>query len=405
MTTFDVAVVGLGAVGSALACRLARDGMSVVGFDAFHPPHDRGSSHGETRLTRLANGEGDAYAPLAQRSAEIWRDLEEESGEMLLVRCGAVIIANPDHQAERIVRRNFLRETQAVAERFGITHEVLSADELRHRFPQFSVSDDDLAYFEPGAGYLRPEACIAVQLELARRAGATLRLGCRIRAVADQGGCVRLSTDDGSVSAGVAAICAGPWAGQLLGAPFDAALAPYRQTLHWFEVGDDMAEAWRHGPVFTWSHGTGAGDFFYGFPCLPGARGVKVGTESFGASSDPETPARIDPDAARRSFDRHLNGRLVGLRTEGAVSMSCLYTVTRDFHFAVGPIQDGSNLWLVSACSGHGFKHAPAVAEAIAARLGGREPAADLSAFDPARLFRAPPDIGTATPSGGASAR
>ncbi len=386
MSSFDVAVVGLGAAGSSLVRSLALDGISTIGFDQFHPPHEIGSSHGETRLTRVANGEGDVYAPMALRSIEIWRELEQETGEELFVECGAIIISNPDQVAERIVRKNFLRETQSVAERFGIPHEILDAEEIRYRFPHFGISDSDRAYYEPGAGYLKPELCISTQLAAAQRIGASLRFGTKVQSIEGRGGGVVITTNDESLEVGRVAVCAGPWAGELLGPPFLAALKPYRQTLHWFPIDGEYKEAWQAGPAFTWPHGTGSGDFFYGFPYLPSTGFAKVGTEGFAATTHPDLSLSIDQNAAWQVFERHLRGRLLGLHPTGAVSKSCQYTVTSDFQFVIDHHPDNENIWIISACSGHGFKHSPAVGEAVAALLNRVEPSVDLSGFALDRL-------------------
>ena len=386
MSSFDVAVVGLGAAGSSLIRSLALDGISTVGFDQFHPPHEMGSSHGETRLTRVANGEGDIYAPMALRSMEIWRELEQETGEELFVGCGAIIIANPDQVAERIVRKNFLRETQSVAERFGIPHEMLDAEEIRYRFPHFGISDSDRAYYEPGAGYLKPELCISAQLATARRVGASLRFGTKVESIEGRDGGVVINTNDESLEVGSVAVCAGPWAGELLGPPFSEALKPYRQTLHWFPIDGEYREAWLAGPAFTWPHGTGSGDFFYGFPYLPCTGFAKVGTEGFAATTHPDLSVSIDQNAAGQVFERHLSGRLLGLHPTGAFSKSCQYTVTSDFQFAIDRHPDSENIWIVSACSGHGFKHSPAVGEAVATLMNRGKPHFDLSGFTLDRL-------------------
>lgn len=381
MTSFDVAVVGLGASGSSVVRSLALEGVSAVGFDQFYPPHVMGSSHGETRLTRYANGEGDAYAPMVHRSMEIWRDLEEESREELFVECGAIIIADPDQVANRIVRKNFLRETQAVAERFGIPHEILNAKEIRYRFPHFSVTDVDQGYYEPAAGYLKPELCISVQLTAAQRAGAVLRLGTKVQSVETRGKRVVVVTDTESYEVKTVIICSGPWAEELLGPMFFGVLKPYRQTLHWFPIDDKYLKAWLAGPAFTWPHGSEAGDFFYGFPSLPSTGFAKVGAEGFEASTHPDVPVSIDGDAAQKIFERQLSGRLSGLYASGAVSKSCQYTVTKDFQFAIGRHPCEENIWIVSPCSGHGFKHSPAVGESVAALIAGRKPSVDLSDF------------------------
>ena len=172
---YDAIVVGLGAVGAATLYQLARRGARVLGIDRFAPPHDQGSSHGESRITRLAIGEGDAYVPLVQRSHAIWRELEARTGRPILTQTGGLVLAPRDGAADHHGKPDFVRRTIACAQRFGIAHEVLDADGIRARFPQFHLQHDEIGYYEPEAGFLRPEQAIAAQLEAAVACGATVR--------------------------------------------------------------------------------------------------------------------------------------------------------------------------------------------------------------------------------------
>ena len=147
---FDTIVIGLGAVGSACLYQLAKRGQRVLGIDRFAPPHAMGSSHGETRITRQAIGEGDAYMPLVKRSHEIWREVETGTGAELLVQCGALILADRNSAANHHGKGDFVRRTIAAAERFGILHEVLDAAEIRARYPQLGLAGNELGYSEPG---------------------------------------------------------------------------------------------------------------------------------------------------------------------------------------------------------------------------------------------------------------
>src|SRR5574340_773134 len=160
-------------MGSAALYHLARRGARVAGIDRFSPPHAFGSSHGDTRITRLAIGEGEHYTPLALRSHELWRELEAETGEELLTACGGLVLSSGSATSHTHVE-NFFDNTLAAARRFGIAHEMLDAAEIRRRFPPFRVADGERGYLERDAGLLRPERCIAACLRAARRRGATL---------------------------------------------------------------------------------------------------------------------------------------------------------------------------------------------------------------------------------------
>ncbi|MBU1305408.1 MAG: N-methyl-L-tryptophan oxidase, partial [Alphaproteobacteria bacterium] len=313
MSHFDIAIVGLGAMGSASLYQLAKSGAKVVGIDRFAPPHAHGSTHGETRITRCAIGEGEALVPLALRSHEIWREIEAETGADLLRQTGSLIISKPDDTAQRPGRTGFLDRSIAAARRFGIDHEVLSSADIRRRFPNFQPDDDEIGYFEPGGGYLRVEACVAANLELAQRHGATLQLGCTVQSIEADGAGVHIRTDQGDVLADRVAVSVGAWAGQLLGPPFEAVLKPTRQVMHWFEIEPKSLEAWRHSPVFMWPHGDREDGFFYGFPSIDGVS-MKTADEYYGAAADPDAIDReVPPAESERLYREHLAGRIAGL--------------------------------------------------------------------------------------------
>lgn len=385
--TYDVAVIGLGAMGSAALYQLAARGARVIGVDRFVPPHAFGSSHGETRITRQAIGEGEAYVPLALRSHALWREIEAATGERLLRESGCLIISDPEDEAERPGRTGFLRRTFAAAKQFAIAHERLDAQAIRRRFPQFLVRDGDEAYFEPGGGYVLPERCIAAQLRLAQAHSARFRPGLTVLSIEQGAGAVRIETTEGAILAATAIVAAGAWAPRLLGAPFDRLLKPARQTLHWFAVDDAFADAWRRGPTFIWAHGADADDFFYGFPALSGA--VKTASEYYGGPVDPD---RYDREAAPREsarmFETHLRGRLAGVSDRRLRAATCLYTATADSAFLIDRHPRADRILVVSPCSGHGFKHSAAIGEAAAQIALDGASAIDLSAFALARLLR-----------------
>lgn len=364
--TFDIAVIGLGAMGSATLHQLAKRGLKVVGIDRFHPPHDQGSTHGETRITRQGIGEGEAYVPLALRAHEIWREMEAETGKSLLHAVGALIVSRPEDMVERPGRTGFLQRSIQAAKRFGIAHEVIGADEVRRRYPNILPSGDEVAYFEPGGGYLDPEACVAANLDLAARYGASLLPGTRVTGIESRTGGIEITIADGRISAGQAIVSAGAWAGPLLGAPFASRLKPTRQVMHWFSIAPDMAQAWRRSPVFMWPHGDGGDDFFYGFPSRDGVS-FKTADEYYGPASDPDRIERLVEQAdSQRMFEAHLKGRLAGVDGTCLKAVTCLYTATEDSRFLIDRHPDMPGVIAVSPCSGHGFKHSAAIGEAVA---------------------------------------
>mgnify|MGYP000476324571 CR=1 FL=1 len=200
-------------MGAATLYQLARRGVRAIGFDRFTPPHSFGSSHGETRITRQAIGEGAGYVPLVLRSHQIWDELEAATGMRLITRCGFLAIAAADARAEMHGKTGFVETTIAAARLHGIVHELPTAAEAARRFPQFALRGDETCYYEPGGGYVHPEACIAAQLREAQRLGAALQLDTRVQAVVRDGAGVRIETSAGNFHAARAVVAAGAWVG------------------------------------------------------------------------------------------------------------------------------------------------------------------------------------------------
>ncbi len=365
-------------MGSAASWQLARRGTSVIGIDQYAPPHTWGSTHGDTRITRLAIGEGREYVPLARRSHELWRQIEGESGAELLTQTGIVILAHPSS--------TFLEETRAAAREYGIEHRDLSNDELRAGFPMFAVDARTVAYHEPAAGYVRPERAVKAQLELAARDGAQLRLGERVQrwTATPQG--VSVTTDRDTYAAGQLLLCAGAWIGDLVPAVRDI-VAVYRQLLFWFPIREGYAVL-RDMPAFVWDVGGDQQgvvhlDGFYGFPAIDGPDGgVKVASESYEHTTAPD--GRQHP-ADRSEIERMYRGcvrpYLPWLGAEPLRTVSCLYTSAHGARFIIDRHPDHEAVLVVSACSGHGFKHSPAIGEAAAEWLVDGRPRIDLGAF------------------------
>ncbi len=384
---YDVIVIGLGAMGAATLYQLARRGVRVAGVDRHAPPHDLGSSHGDTRITRQAVGEGVAYVPLALNSQRIWRELEAQSGESLFEACGMLMLSSSQAPTRGHGTPDFGGETAALAKRFGIEHSLLDATGIRARFPQFAgFSEEASGYYEPGAGFVRPELAIDVQLRLAERLGATLHTNTPVTAIESVGQGVRVQTSSGTLTADKAIVCAGMWTGRLLGAPVEGLLKVCRQQLVWFEL--DEPERFAAGsPVYILLHGAADTDSCYGFPPLPGENAIKIATEQYLESCDPDALDRsvrqADIDAL---YDAHVAGRLLGVSKRVLKSKVCTYTITPDFNFIIDAHPHLANVTLVSACSGHGFKHSAGIGEALAMHHCNEPGAVDLSPFTLARF-------------------
>lgn len=382
----DFVVVGLGAMGSAVLYQLAKRGAHAIGIDRFAPPHRMGSSHGETRITRQAVGEGGDYAPLVLSSHRIWRELEADTGEKLLNDCGVLVMAPGTGPTSHHGKPDFVARSIEVARDFGIEHEILDSTEVARRFPQFlGLSGSEKAYYEPGGGYVFPERCISAQLTRAAQLGAQVRTGVEVHSI-DQRGTVRIGTSGGTIEAQQVVVTAGAWTASLLGAPFDRILMVNRQVLHWYEL-DDLAAYGPGAPAFIWMHGATDVDYLYGFPPLPGDRRIKVATEQYETRTTADTIDReVDPTESAEMYRKHVQGRLAGATPRVAQAAACLYTVTPDRGFIIDrhPRLDG--VFVVSACSGHGFKHSAGIGDVVAEQLARGRNSVDLTSFSIARF-------------------
>ena len=380
---YDAIIIGLGAMGSATLYQLSKRGARVLGIDRYTPPHGQGSSHGATRITRIAVGEGPQYVPLVQRSHEIWRDIEAVLDVELLVQCGGLVMGAARGGTEMHGQSDFVGNTIAVARQFGIAHEVLDAAAISRRFPQFALRGDEHGCYEPGAGFVRPEQCISAQLELAQRAGAHIVTGQAVTSIVADGAGVAVTTaSSGTYRAARAVLSAGAWNPALAGGRFAQALTVRRQSLHWFQPDDPAQYAPGRCPIFIWSHGPLSTQAFYGIPLADAHAGVKVGTQQHEADTTPDTADReVSATESAAMHAAHVSGRLRGVSTGRTHAAACLYTVAADARFIIGQHPRVEPAIVVSACSGHGFKHSAALGEALAQQVLEGRSSIDLSAF------------------------
>jgi len=382
-----VLVLGLGAVGAAVAYQLSRRGVEFIGLERQPPPpYARGSSLGETRITRVAVGEGADYAPLVRRSHEIWRELEAAGAPELFNRCGVLYLAYGSGGGKRHGVGAFLKATQDVAQAAGVRLERLDAAAVTDRYPQFEVAAGTVAYLEADAGYVWPQRCIQAQLDaIADRSRLHFRETVLERTQVGDG--VRVRTDRGAYEAERVVVAMGAWIPDFVGGPFRRDMRVLRQTQHWFAADDPGLWQGKDAPVFLWFHGPGAADVFYGFPMPRGGRpAVKMATEQYAVETAPDDlVSEVSLAESDAMFRQHVAGRLCGVTPRRVDAEACLYTYNQaegqDGRFRIGPDPAAPACLVVSACSGHGFKHSAGLGEAVARDLCGEPPFCDLSVF------------------------
>lgn len=348
-TGYDVAVLGLGAVGSSAAWRAAARGAKVIGFEQYGLAHARGSSHGGSRIFRQTLFEGVDYVPLVNRAKTLWRQLAEASGRTLFQRSGGVCIGPPDS--------SLISEALKSAEIGGFEHELLGTDELAKRFPQHAKIAGDVAVFEPGAGVMNPEECVRAAVGQARELGADIALETQVTWVAHDDSGVRIGTANGDqIHARRAIVATGAWFTALL-PDLALPLTIVRSPLVWFTGEDRRAYRPDRFPVFVRK---GADLDGWGIPDVDGA-GVKIGAGPSAPKpllDQPEDNSYPIDERDTRPPEEFCARAFPGLNPVAAAAEPCMNSRTADRDFVLGIPKKAPALVLAGGFSGHGFKHA-----------------------------------------------
>lgn len=364
MSNWDLIVIGAGAVGSAALRAAGEAGARVLGLEQFLPANERGSSHGHSRIFRHAYFEHPDYVPLLRHATARFESLEREAGERLLLRCGMLLMGPPGSE--------IVLGSLASAERWGLEVDPLDAAALHARFPWFSHARDAIGAFEADAGIVRPESVVHASLRVARARGVELRVAERVRSMTEDSTCVTVETVGGRERASSVIVAAGPWTPRLL-PELESLLTVTRQVQAWIapRAGTDVTA------LPCWLVDRGPGErAIYGLAPDPGrepgeggaetpARHPKVGLHGSGDVVDPDVGAAPvdDRDLARlRDAYRDVAPTLAG---EVASAATCLYTMTPDGHFLVGQRNGSKRILYAAGLSGHGFKLAPALGDAL----------------------------------------
>jgi sarcosine oxidase len=359
-STYDVAVIGIGTMGSFACCELARRGVRVIGFDRFVPPHGRGSHSGDTRIFRTAYAEHPSYVPLALRSRELWDEYSLLSDTKLLTRTGMLSMGPPDGYLVSGILKS------AKAHNLEVTQ--YRHDELRRAFPAFAPDESHIGVFESGAGWIDADLAIRTALRLAGLNGASLHVSEPIVGWTHTGTGFQIQTESDTVTVKKLVITAGAWSAKLLeglGLP----LHLERKVLTWIRPMDPALFQPNVCPVFAFDEG-----FLYGFPMVD-QKGVKLAVHKTAGQRmlDPDRPvAEATLDEAKEPLEiaARLLPRLAGPLPQALQRVTrtktCLYVMSHDEHFFVDRHPEIPDLFFAAGFSGHGFKFAPAIGEILA---------------------------------------
>lgn len=376
---YNAIVIGVGAMGSATCYYLARRGQRVLGLERFDIPHDMGSSHGYTRIIRLAYYEHPSYVMLLRRSYELWREIERHVGEQLLHITGSIDAGPPDSWV-------FKGALQSAIEH-ELAHEVLTGKELTERFPGYHLPFDTMALLQPEGGFLVPERCIVAYVTAAQALGGEIHGREQVLEWQPLGDGVRVRTNRDVYEADRLVITAGAWNDQLLDVLRGLAV-PERQVLAWLQPERPELFHQSRFPVFNLLVDEGR---FYGFPIF-GVPGFKFGKyHHLEENVNPDTTDR-EPNSHDEQVLRDFAARYFPDGAGPTMSLkTCLFTNTPDGHFVIDLHPQYPQVVFASACSGHGFKFASVIGEILADLAQRSESRHEISLFRLDRFGRGAP--------------
>lgn len=352
MARYDAIVLGTGGIGSAVLSHLALRGCRVLGVDRFQPPHDRGSSHGQSRIIRQAYFEHPNYTPLLLKAYELWEELAQRTQRKLYHEAGVLQIGPATGEVVSGVIR--------AAAKHQLNVEELQPADIEERWPALRVPRELVGVLEPKAGYLLVEQCVDAHLKAAIDSGAELQAPVEVQSW-EPGPPIRLQTSIGELTTDRLIVTAGAWAGELL-ADLQLGLRVLRKSMFWCRPDKGAFESFDNVPCFLYELPEGV---FYGMPPVD-ERGVKIAEHSSGQTVDDPLHVNREIDGKdKQRAQAFLDAYMPGLASAPKEHATCLYTMSCDGHFVVDTHPDHSHVVYAAGLSGHGFKFAPLLGQAL----------------------------------------
>lgn len=370
---YSVIVIGAGSVGMAAGYNLGKRGVDTLLIDAHNPPHQKGSHHGKTRLIRHASGEGAKYVPLILRAQELWRQLEGTMDKKLFYPTGTLIVG--EEQAP------FIKDTVSVARQCSLPLEKLTVNEMKLRWPAFSLPNYFTGYFEPTSGALLSQEIIRSYKQLSVKHNVEFQANTTVSSIHLFANGAVVNAGDQTYYADKIVISAGAWTKKILN-ELDLPLQVVRKTFGWFETKKIDFQS-PNSPCFYFSY---ENQKYYGFPDIDG-RGIKVGRN--------DSEVEMDPDAMEQDFGKYkgdegdlkcfINRFIPGATfKEGKV---CMITKTPDKHFIIDTHPDFDHVFIAGGFSGHGFKYSSVIGEILSQLVVDGSTPHDISFFSMKRSF------------------
>ena len=370
----DIAIVGLGSMGSFAFWQLAKLGVNVIGFDRYRPGHDKGAGHGETRIFRTAYGEGVEYVPLLQEARELWRELEAETNTELYIENGGTMFGLKDDA--------FIKTVQESVDQFNLPHKTWDGAEAKQEYPQINFQPNQIAVYEDLAGFVKPELAIETAVARGKQLGGTALIDTEVTKIEPDENGVTIICHDQTYRVNHVIVSSGGWTSSLV-PQAKLPLSLERQVLVWYNARNPESFAPNKFPIFSrMKDGIG----FYGFPSIDG-KTVKVALHHGGQIIN--HPDEVDRDIHESDLapvTELVKEYLPDLIPEPVKAKTCFYTNTPDEHFVLGPAPNAPNVTLLGPMAGHGFKFAPIMGKIAAQLATGETPELQISMFDPSRF-------------------